>query len=423
MVRSCVEGPVFRGDRVRWDAFDDGVGRVPGRRRRRAADGGALMAPRTRSSRRRPVHRARRHVDAAEPADDRLRLRRQRQGAATGSSTSPSSGAFVTKSVMADPRSGRGTPRMAETPSGMLNSIGLQGPGIHAFVEQRPRLAQVRSAPASLVSIAGSTQRRVRRRRRACCGERRLRRVVGVEVNISCPNVANRGLVFACDPLASAKVVALVREQLPRDIPIFAKLSPDVTDIVGVAAACVEGRRRRADHDQHAAGHGHRHRPAAAPARRRDRWAVAVRRSGRSRSGPSGRSARRCSRAGSRRCRSSASGECAPAATRSSWSPPAPAPSRSARPPSTTPPHRCGVLRELGGPVARTRVSTRSREAVGVAHRRQEVLTGDQHPFGARLRAAMDAYGPLCAGIDPHRGAASSSGGCRTTSPGWSGSR
>ena len=61
-----------------------------------------------------------------------------------------------------------------------------------------------------------------------------------MEVNISCPNVANRGLVFACDPLASAKVVALVREQLPRDIPIFAKLSPDVTDIVEVAQACVE---------------------------------------------------------------------------------------------------------------------------------------------------------------------------------------
>ena len=63
---------------------------------------------------------------------------------------------------------------------------------------------------------------------------------MGVEVNISCPNVANRGLVFACDPMGSAKVVALVREQLPRDIPIFAKLTPDVTDIVSVAQACVK---------------------------------------------------------------------------------------------------------------------------------------------------------------------------------------
>jgi dihydroorotate dehydrogenase (NAD+) catalytic subunit len=61
-----------------------------------------------------------------------------------------------------------------------------------------------------------------------------------VEVNISCPNVANRGLVFACDPVASAAVVSLVRERLPRDVPVFAKLTPDVTDIVQVAQACVE---------------------------------------------------------------------------------------------------------------------------------------------------------------------------------------
>jgi len=63
--------------------------------------------------------------------------------------------------------------------------------------------------------------------------------VVGVEVNISCPNVANRGLVFACDPLSSAKVIALVRETLPRSIPVFAKLSPDVADIAEIAGACV----------------------------------------------------------------------------------------------------------------------------------------------------------------------------------------
>ncbi len=65
-------------------------------------------------------------------------------------------GAFVTKSVMADPRSGRGTPRMAETPAGMLNSIGLQGPGISAFVDKD--LAWLKQAGArTLVSIAGNT--------------------------------------------------------------------------------------------------------------------------------------------------------------------------------------------------------------------------------------------------------------------------
>ena len=148
-------------------------------------------------------------------------------------------GAFVTKSVMSAPRSGRGTPRMAETPSGMLNSIGLQGPGIEAFVEQD--LAWLKSAGArALVSIAGSSSGEFADVAAALRASDSFGAVVGVEVNISCPNVANRGLVFACDPLASAKVVALVREQLPRDIPIFAKLSPDVTDIAGIAAACVK---------------------------------------------------------------------------------------------------------------------------------------------------------------------------------------
>ncbi|HEY7718498.1 MAG TPA: dihydroorotate dehydrogenase [Pedococcus sp.] len=148
-------------------------------------------------------------------------------------------GAFVTKSVMAGPRSGRGTPRMAETPSGMLNSIGLQGPGIDAFVtKDLPWLKDV--GARALVSIAGSTSGEFADVAAALRASDAFDAVVGVEVNISCPNVANRGLVFACDPLASAKVVALVREQLPRDMPIFAKLTPDVTDIVAIAQSAVK---------------------------------------------------------------------------------------------------------------------------------------------------------------------------------------
>ncbi|HEX7538223.1 MAG TPA: dihydroorotate dehydrogenase [Dermatophilaceae bacterium] len=148
-------------------------------------------------------------------------------------------GAFVTKTVMADPRSGRGTPRMAETPSGMLNSIGLQGPGITDFA--RSDLVWLRSVGARvLVSIAGNTAAEFSEVAAALRDSPAFGAVVGVEVNISCPNVANRGLVFACDPLSSAKVIALVRESLPRDLPIFAKLSPDVTDIVEIARACVD---------------------------------------------------------------------------------------------------------------------------------------------------------------------------------------
>jgi len=147
-------------------------------------------------------------------------------------------GAFVTKSVLAAPRSGRGTPRMAETPSGMLNSIGLQGPGIRAFVEND--LVWLKSVGARvLVSIAGGSSGEFADVAATLRAGDAFDCVVGVEVNISCPNVANRGLVFAIDALASAKVVALVREQLPRDLPVFAKLSPDVTDIVTIASACV----------------------------------------------------------------------------------------------------------------------------------------------------------------------------------------
>jgi dihydroorotate dehydrogenase (NAD+) catalytic subunit len=148
-------------------------------------------------------------------------------------------GAFVTKTVMAEPRSGRGTPRMAETPSGMLNSIGLQGPGVSVFAQED--LVWLKSVRARvLASIAGNTADEYAAVAAVLCESPAFDALVGVEVNISCPNVANRGLVFACDPLASATVIGLVRENLPPGIPIFAKLSPDVTDIVEIASACVK---------------------------------------------------------------------------------------------------------------------------------------------------------------------------------------
>ncbi len=148
-------------------------------------------------------------------------------------------GAFVTKSVKSEPASGRGTPRMAETPSGMLNSIGLQGPGVAAFVEHD--LAWLRSVGARvLVSVAGSTAGEFADVIRVLRESDAWDCVVGIEVNISCPNVANRGLVFACDPSASRDVVDRVRAETPAGTPVLAKLSPDVTDVVGIAEACVE---------------------------------------------------------------------------------------------------------------------------------------------------------------------------------------
>ncbi|CAB4843402.1 unannotated protein [freshwater metagenome] len=146
-------------------------------------------------------------------------------------------GAVVTKSIMMSPRSGRATPRMAETPSGMLNSIGLQGPGVDEFLEHDvPWLAS--KGVRTIVSIAGNDVeefgRLAARVRRA--GDS----VIALEVNISCPNVANRGLVFACQAHSAAEVISTVRRNVGGAFPIFAKLSPDVTDIVEIAQACVD---------------------------------------------------------------------------------------------------------------------------------------------------------------------------------------
>lgn len=145
-------------------------------------------------------------------------------------------GAVVTKSIMRLARSGRPTPRMVETPSGMLNSIGLQGPGIDSFLARDlPWLVQSGARP--FVSIAGSTvDEFVELARRVSNSPG----VSALEVNISCPNVENRGLVFACDPHQAARVIEAVRPHVPRDLPMFAKLTPDVTSIVEVAGAVAD---------------------------------------------------------------------------------------------------------------------------------------------------------------------------------------
>jgi dihydroorotate dehydrogenase (NAD+) catalytic subunit len=145
-------------------------------------------------------------------------------------------GAVVTKSVMSKPRHGRPTPRMAETPSGMVNSIGLQGPGFDAFLSNYLPWLVSQKARVS-VSIAGETVEEyatLARKVRSAPG------ISALEVNISCPNVENRGLVFACDPEASRRVIDGVRKTLGGELPIIAKLSPDVTDLVSIAKGVVD---------------------------------------------------------------------------------------------------------------------------------------------------------------------------------------
>ena len=144
-------------------------------------------------------------------------------------------GAVVTKSIMLKPRAGRPTPRMAETPSGMLNSIGLQGPGIDAFLaDDVPWLAS--QGARIVVSIAGETAEEygiLARKLRGVSG------ISAIEVNISCPNVENRGLVFACDPNTAAEVTKNVRGIIGGELPILAKLTPDVTNIASIASSVI----------------------------------------------------------------------------------------------------------------------------------------------------------------------------------------
>ena len=143
-------------------------------------------------------------------------------------------GGVVTKSIMLRPRSGRPTPRMVETPSGMLNSIGLQGPGIESFLTND--LAWLTdNGVTAVVSIAGETVDEYAQIARILRNEPAVR---AIEVNISCPNVESRGQVFACEVMSASSVIHQVRRNTSSDVPIFAKLSPDVTSIAEIALAC-----------------------------------------------------------------------------------------------------------------------------------------------------------------------------------------
>ncbi|MBB6172508.1 dihydroorotate dehydrogenase (NAD+) catalytic subunit [Nocardiopsis mwathae] len=147
-------------------------------------------------------------------------------------------GAVTTKSVMLEPRAGRPAPRVAETPSGMLSATGLQGPGVDVLL-QRDLPWLISRGGRAVVSVAGGG-----------AGEyaelaRRISDAPGVdliEVNLSCPNPAGQGRHFADDPEEAARVVRAVRSHTRSEVPVFAKLAPDVPDLVGLAAACVEAR-------------------------------------------------------------------------------------------------------------------------------------------------------------------------------------
>ena len=142
-------------------------------------------------------------------------------------------GSLSFKGTTREPRFGNPTPRIAECPSGMLNAVGLQNPGIDKVISQElPKLRQVFQKPV-VANISGfSIDEYVE-----CCGKIDAQECVGIiEVNISCPNVHNGGMSFGTSPESAAQVTRAVKAVTKK--PVYMKLSPNVTDIAAIASAC-----------------------------------------------------------------------------------------------------------------------------------------------------------------------------------------
>ena len=144
-------------------------------------------------------------------------------------------GSFSFKGTTREPRFGNPTPRIAETPAGMLNSVGLQNPGVEAVIgEELPRLREFFHKPV-IANVSGFSVEEYR----DCCQLLDKEEQVGLlEVNISCPNVRHGGMAFGTSPENAAAVTRAVKEVTHK--PVYIKLSPNVTDIVAVAKACEE---------------------------------------------------------------------------------------------------------------------------------------------------------------------------------------
>lgn len=143
-------------------------------------------------------------------------------------------GAIVAKTITLKPRLGNDPPRMVETASGVLNSIGLQNIGIDAFINEKLPFFREYDVPL-IVSIAGETTDEYVQLAKTLQGEK----ITGLELNLSCPNIKyDRKLMFAQNPQATHQVVSRVRKAT--SLPLMVKLSPNVTDIASIAKVCEE---------------------------------------------------------------------------------------------------------------------------------------------------------------------------------------
>ena len=145
-------------------------------------------------------------------------------------------GTFSFKGTTAQPRFGNPTPRIAETPGGMLNAVGLQNPGVDAVIaHELPALAEIFHKPV-MANVCGSTVEEyvtVAEKLSACP------QVGWLEVNISCPNIHAGGLAFGTTVEGAAQVTKAVKAAAG-DKPVIMKLSPNVTDITAIAKACAD---------------------------------------------------------------------------------------------------------------------------------------------------------------------------------------
>jgi dihydroorotate dehydrogenase (NAD+) catalytic subunit len=143
-------------------------------------------------------------------------------------------GAIVCKGTTLKPREGNPQPRLAETPSGLLNSIGLQNIGVEALVKEKAPMWATWQVPV-IVNIAGESiddYAKLAARLDGVAG------ISGLEVNIGCPNVKSGGMEFGTDPRAAASVTRAVKEA--SSLPVMVKLTPNVTSIVEIADAVAD---------------------------------------------------------------------------------------------------------------------------------------------------------------------------------------
>ncbi|NLW32827.1 MAG: dihydroorotate dehydrogenase [Fibrobacter sp.] len=144
-------------------------------------------------------------------------------------------GAIFTKAVTLEPRTGNEIPRIIETPSGILNSIGLANVGVKRFVQEK--ISFLEKLPcATVVNVAGSTENEyieVIKNLENC------KSIWGYEINVSCPNVKHGGLAFGTNPFQIENLTKLLRQATPK--PLIIKLTPNVTDITTIAKAAQDG--------------------------------------------------------------------------------------------------------------------------------------------------------------------------------------